>query len=318
MKKFAFFIFVLLNISINAQDTLTRNSDRYLFVSQPELCLINNNMLYIHPNSVGWQMFYNRVNISDSTTVYGIAVTMCNVEGHNVRQCTAILFQKSNTGAVILDSTNHFSLQNYFVYEHFYKAESGIIFPLESKVDCTVPIYEFYFDSGITVQDTFYVGIKYDPVDLERTYIITAHAIISSAWDTSAFNNCTTNNTFYNVFTDADLTATVYNKWSTAPWGGIFPIIQPLQDTADSNGVRQVVAASSVRVEPNPTHGSVGIRAAEGLRRVEFFDMTGLRVLSREVTGTETSIDIATLPAGIYVVRVHTTTGTVSRKLVVM
>ena len=56
-------------------------------------------------------------------------------------------------------------------------------------------------------------------------------------------------------------------------------------------------------VLPNPTSGQVTIMG-EGLRQAEVFNLVGQRVLSVQGKGNELSIDMATLPAGIYFVTV--------------
>lgn len=316
MKKIVNIIIFVIFISLysNAQDTLSIGHDGYLFMDRPNLCFINNNSNGLHYACSRRQFVLNRIKVTDSTKIYGIAATLeeYHTPSFDNRNVTAILFRACDTGVVYLDSTSQISAQHYFVYPHSLRSTNGVISQLDSTIYYTVPIYEFYFDSGINVNDTFYVGIS------SEIRAIFVRAVVSEEWDTNAYLRVWDTTYDFQWMMNSRSGLRAFHYGSTAPWGGIFPIIKPLQDTTDSTGVRQVVAASSVRVEPNPAHGSVSVWAAEGLRRVEFFDMTGLRVLSREATGIETHIDIAALPAGIYVVRVYTTTGTVSRKFVVM
>lgn len=322
MKKILTFIICFISLSrfAGAQDTLAFGNDKYLFSQQyPNrtyiVNIVNANSIIHNYFAMGIspkQVIFNIVHTELPTKIYGIAAVLSYPHGVINRTCTASLLKKVDGIPVFLDSTSIVSTQNYFVYRFNHIRTSTL--DIDSTGYLFPHIYEFYFDSGITVHDTFFVGI-YNPGDtrLDTILLFQYADTMGEPWDyLSYLHGWPIPNPSGNYYIVGQ--ATLFNLF---PWGGIFPIIKPLNDTADSNGVRQVAAASSVRVEPNPAHGSVSVRAAEGLRRVEFYDMTGLRVLSREATGTETRIDIATLPAGIYVVRVHTTTGITSRKLVV-
>lgn len=314
MKKIISIVLVVyvLGFPLKAQDTLTVSTDKYLFIDKPNLCYFSGNQGY---HGIGYnRILYNRVNVSGITKVYGIAVTLESSNSMPLDTYTtehrivATLFKANDSAITYMDTTSCIYAQNYFVYEFWYSGDEGVLTQLDSATYYTVPIYEYYFDSAITVYDTFNIGVM-DSNTPDYAGILQPLAVISEEWSPQAYYwlwDFTSHRNFHAPHGNL-----------VASWGGIFPIIKPLTDTADSNGVQLVAATNSVCVEPNPAHGTVNVRAAEGLRRVEFFDMTGLRAMSREASGPEAHIDIATLPAGIYVVRVHTTTGIVSRKLVV-
>lgn len=315
----------------NAQDTLEYGTDRYLFSTRPlrlcgVQCTYNNiDTVYSYANislpSMREYLLFNVMESSEPITIYGLAAIIGYPQNIIDRSITTILFKAGDSNLIYLDSTSIVTNQNYFIYEYnnITKDSLGqyVIVAIDSTVQQALPIYEFYFDSGITVQDSFFVGVCNNSGRPDRNPILyqIGDTVGDKNWDYNGQARA-----WYTYSLDFSFFLNINPRYMFGgfPWGGIFPIIQPLQDTADSTGVRQVVAAGSVRVEPNPAHGSVSVRAAEGLRRVEFFDMTGLRVLSRESYGTAISIDIAALPAGVYIVRVHTTKGIVSRKLVVM
>lgn len=327
--------------NVLAQDTLMYGTDRYWFSTRPSSIRygyyesINNvDTIFAYAHIVipavnnDNMLMFNLCHSSEPVKIYGIAAIITYPDGIVDRNVTSILFTAGDSGLIYLDSTSIVTKQNYFIYDydHIRTDSAGRlnrIVAMDTTIQQILPIYEFYFDSGITVQDSFFVAVSdvamnsgYIPgYQRKRIAYQFCDTLGDKEWDYNSqaklWSLCTQYSaTFFHEFVNV-------NRYDYFPWGGIFPIIKPLNDTADSNGVQLVSAAESVRVEPNPAHGTVNVRAAEGLRRVELFDMTGLRVMCREVSGPEAHIDIAALPAGVYIVRVHTTTGTVSRKLVV-
>lgn len=77
-------------------------------------------------------------------------------------------------------------------------------------------------------------------------------------------------------------------------------------------------AAPLTRAWPVPAHGQLhlALEAAARPSRVELLDALGRRVLSQPATAALT-LDIASLPAGAYVLRVHYASGPVMRRVVV-
>ena len=86
----------------------------------------------------------------------------------------------------------------------------------------------------------------------------------------------------------------------------------------DPEGVRPLEGLErSVQVMPNPTRGEVEVKSTVGLQRVTVYDGQGVQVLTRQVSGTATEIELVGCPSGMYYITVFTPAGTVCRKLVV-
>ncbi len=68
---------------------------------------------------------------------------------------------------------------------------------------------------------------------------------------------------------------------------------------------------------PNPTHGAVMIHCEKSMNLIELYSMDGKRLLSQRVSGTAVKLDLATLPKGIYLLRVATAAATFAEKLVI-
>ena len=68
---------------------------------------------------------------------------------------------------------------------------------------------------------------------------------------------------------------------------------------------------------PNPATERVQVLSSFGLSRIELYNAAGVRVHEQKTTGHSLTLDVSALPAGPYLVRIATTAGTVTRKLVV-
>lgn len=69
-------------------------------------------------------------------------------------------------------------------------------------------------------------------------------------------------------------------------------------------------SVSELMVYPNPTTGSLFVNLSSGISTASFeiYDMTGKRVLSKTISGSgNPSVDVSSLPAGVYVLKITTT-----------
>ena len=58
-------------------------------------------------------------------------------------------------------------------------------------------------------------------------------------------------------------------------------------------------------VYPNPTHSKLFIESGEIIRRIDFYDLRGVLVSSKEVNDSHISFDISDYPSGTYIARVY-------------
>ena len=71
---------------------------------------------------------------------------------------------------------------------------------------------------------------------------------------------------------------------------------------------------SSVKVYPNPTKGLVNVEA-EGMTSVELYNTLGQRVVRKDVAGNQTVLNLQDATQGLYLLRVTTEKGTISKPL---
>jgi hypothetical protein len=73
---------------------------------------------------------------------------------------------------------------------------------------------------------------------------------------------------------------------------------------------------SQVKVYPNPTKHLVNIEA-EGMIEVSVYNTLGQCVINKEVTDSQTSVDLQNVSEGLYLLRVKSEDGTISKRIVV-
>ena len=116
----------------------------------------------------------------------------------------------------------------------------------------------------------------------------------------------------------------------------IFPILTP-PDTTPSNpidtthvdtthidtthvdtvGIDVRLVERYTGLQPNPAAERVQVLSSFGLQHIEVFNAAGTKVQEQKATGYSATLDIRALPAGPYLVRIATPSGTVTKKLLV-
>lgn len=70
-------------------------------------------------------------------------------------------------------------------------------------------------------------------------------------------------------------------------------------------------------VYPNPASSSLMLEAEEAIDRVELTDMLGRTVLAKTANGTRVLLNVATLPAGVYLIKIKAGNKTTTKKIVI-
>ena len=84
----------------------------------------------------------------------------------------------------------------------------------------------------------------------------------------------------------------------------------------DPTGI-ETTADRYTYVMPNPASGNVTVASSFRIGDVELLDLNGKSHLRTTVDGLSAALDISSLPAGTYIVRITTSAGTAYKKLVV-
>lgn len=266
------------------------------------------------PNAVMANFFYG------ATTVYGVAVTTSEYVSRNM---VAYIGQTDNSNITFLDSTSTLRIINHYDWFFDY-AYARILDSNGNFTGCfdtlynahdTVPVYEFFFDEPVTVNDTFCVGFRYTD-NSTRDSIFFRYGYICSYFNEES-NQCWVGNA--SLFLNNPLMVTT-NK-TLMP--GIFPIMVPdtsyTADTASADDTTGISMPSAPKVElwPNPTGGMVNITVHDGERfSATVYDSRGCEAASLRSAATRAVIDLTSQPTGVYIVNINTSSGSTHRKIV--
>ena len=97
-------------------------------------------------------------------------------------------------------------------------------------------------------------------------------------------------------------------------WSEWSPAVQTGHYTPQSLESPQDV---DVTIVPNPATDAVTVSADATLLTLELRDLLGRTVLTQQPSANSTTVDVSTLPAGTYILRLHTPQGVATKKLVV-
>jgi len=152
----------------------------------------------------------------------------------------------------------------------------------------------FFLDAN-----TGWIGTNIENTNGVGTQFILATKDGGSTWTTQS--TPVTNDIFSISFWDAN------NGWLTGDYGQIAHY--------GWNVSTNDLYSSQKSIYPNPTNDGFFSDAGEKAATVSIYNMNGMEMLSKQVTG-KTYIDISTLPQGLYIVKISTHDGTVEQKLV--
>ena len=204
------------------------------------------------------------------------------------------------------------------------------------------PVYEFYFDTPVTVKGTFFVALYGDASDDGNIRRLMGYCpflcglnhnrdtigkYVPGYWTSIGDERIVVevsgyikgNDGKYHSIDSINLDGiSVPDMREQVVYSGSHPAIFPII-SLHNNAVDEVSeAGDGVEVSPNPSQGRATVRSMRAIRNVEVCDMSGRVVLRKQVNGDLHTVELSvSLPRGCYVVRVVTVQGTAVKKLVV-
>ena len=138
----------------------------------------------------------------------------------------------------------------------------------------------------------------------------------TTVWtDTNTFSFVIPDSNRYSVRVRAQCggDSAIYGDWSRSL------LVEHAVNGTDSNtvSIRNANLDNAIMLLPNPASKQVTVSAALSLLHVEVYDMAGRLVEAHQPSGTTLQIDLKAYPTGTYLVKVTTTNGTTTKKLVV-
>jgi hypothetical protein len=85
-----------------------------------------------------------------------------------------------------------------------------------------------------------------------------------------------------------------------SPFSDPFSVAALINESAASPGAASIAEIQAHQVVPNPARGRIYIQGLQGSVNVELFNSTGVRLLSKTITGEREAIDLSHLHPGIY------------------
>ncbi len=213
------------------------------------------------------------------------------------------------------------------------------------------PVFETYFDTAVYITDSFYFGttIESNTAVVENRYFVgrkALYVVMSTLRNSEAYHTYMPRPRIDMNHRIMDNHYDPVNRWERFEWPYqdllilCFPILSPEPgrnvpvdtvlnyfdttqvdttqiDTTqvDTTGIAARLLERYINVYPAVTDGgTVTVLSSFHLEGVEVYDAAG-RMLSRQpASGVATTVDVSQLPAGSYVLRVNTVSGSTTKK----
>ena len=337
---------LVLTGSMAAQDTLVSMSPKancfYNYWVDSSARVYFNNMAQGHV----WELTAVRFETEDSLPVYGIAASLfvsrtTDVIDTSTKDCFEYLALYKPMGGELVRVSDSLYVHPKTTPVAYHYRMNHLLPSNQPMPSC--PVYEVYFDSAVTMTDSFYVGIT------QRTW---KTAMVESGPDSGVVRSLilpvmisgyhqtmspvrivyqqNRNDSLFYSYYDNDhpgVPQTCYPYF--------FPILTPPDTTynpvdtthtdttrvdttqVDTVGISIQMLQRYTTLRPNPAAEQVQVLSSFGLSQIELYNAAGVRLLEQKATGYSATLDVSALPAGPYLVRIATAAGTVTRKLVV-
>jgi hypothetical protein len=94
-------------------------------------------------------------------------------------------------------------------------------------------------------------------------------------------------------------------------------VIETIKVTDQFTGIGdKEVHEVNVQCYPNPTDGLIHVKSVINIHKIVIRNQWGAPVLTREVSGTESTIDVTPLSTGLYIIEVTTNNGVITQKFI--
>ncbi|MBF9254240.1 T9SS type A sorting domain-containing protein [Pontibacter sp. 172403-2] len=163
-------------------------------------------------------------------------------------------------------------------------------FPIQYS-DSLNAFYEITLNEPVAVSGSFYVGWSqpgnlYVNIGFDRNEVATGRRFLFTG----------------------------YNNWQpdTVLAGAI--MLRPVMAGEEALGIEEDLEAARIKVYPNPSSGNVYIDGE--YQSLVLYDITGRQLYRHTYNGSAASLQLGSLPAGLYTLRITTKKATISKKLI--
>jgi hypothetical protein len=152
---------------------------------------------------------------------------------------------------------------------------------------------------------TYFIGVEFSPNTSDATQ--DSIALLTNA------NGETVSTTAYEQWSDG----TWHNMGDANAWSAQVSLIIMPEICVSTVGVEENSSLNDqLLVYPNPTAGNINIIINEATKgQIEVFNLLGEIVLSQKVDGKESTVYLGNQPNGIYLIKVETPKGAITKKI---
>ncbi|HEY4539885.1 MAG TPA: T9SS type A sorting domain-containing protein [Faecalibacter sp.] len=76
------------------------------------------------------------------------------------------------------------------------------------------------------------------------------------------------------------------------------------------------IANQSIKVYPNPVKDVVNLQTSKEVKTIAIYNLAGQKIISKEVNIINPSLNVSSLPKGVYILKVETNEGSISHKII--
>lgn len=192
-------------------------------------------------------------------------------------------------------------------------------------------LHDFYFDRPVTVTGPFIIAIQSSATMMYATFSLSVlSGVLHQYW---VYDHCSPgylgllNTSTQSILSEISCKTSAYNVKDIFPdieadsimtdkSQFIYPILVPEGDVSVE---KRDEIVTNVRITPNPAKTHMTVEADNAIAGITVTDMTGRTLITKEYPRQELSatLNISTLPNGIYSVTVQTVQGSTTKKLLV-
>jgi hypothetical protein len=360
MKKTVLSLITLAAIAVNlqAQDTLYLNGPKEDYY---------NDKGWVTGTDINWRAYscgtntfatVNEFYAKNELTVYGIAAMLCTrhlystdsmlaegalyIHDTNVRHVEENLrLYKQVGGRMVMHPEELPVKMRSTPVSYYMKFDTVNVFDdFMWSASTAFPVYERYFETPVSVLDTFFVGVSNNGY---RVYETDENGYqMKTRWPLNfiGFHGFPYNFDLYYPYADQQEDSTWTHNGSFVQFF-FYPILTPGENLIDTTIVDTTIVDTTVvdttivdtgdtvairmpeyfgryvSVSPNPATGSAEVLSSFGVSRVEVFNAAGRKVMDLKAEGLKATLDVSKLPSGAYLLRIHTPQGMTTKKLVV-
>ena len=192
---------------------------------------------------------------------------------------------------------------------------------------------EMIYDFSLSVGDTFsggslnmssyFIGlvvadidtVNYDGVERRRFKIMTAgYGQIAAIWIEGIGNreglffpyHTTTADIWGNVRCYTHNDELLYSNYRHGGSDCVTPLM----------GIESIIEDNSITLYPNPTNNEISISSESFINSIEIYNSLGQKVYTETINSKEKTIDISSLPSGVYVLGAKTDDGIMRKKII--